>query len=141
MKDISPLRVLRLKSRNKKPGLVQIECPTRDDKVRVLRQKGELKDTNSYNRVYLRTSMSHTDRVMQHNFQQILKEIPNVHQFRVSGNGKIIPRDDGQGDRDRDSDVNTAVDDRQEEDRNRERLFREVIPLRDRGRGRGHVRR
>ena len=87
LRDINPLRVLRLKSRNNKPALVKIEYPTKEEKIRILRQKGDLKDTTRYNRVYLGTSLSHTDRVMQCNFQKILSEIPNGHRFRFSRNG------------------------------------------------------
>ena len=121
LRGINPLRVLRLKARNNKPGLVKIECSTKEDKIRILRQKGDLKDTTRYNRVYLRTSLSHTDRVMQHNFQKILSEMPNGHRYRVSGHGKIIDREEVY----EDSEVDRGSNPDHTDVRNRERLDRE----------------
>ncbi len=86
-------RSMRLTPRSNKPGLVKIKLPTKEDKIKVLRCKRNLKD-NNYAGVFLRSSMTHTDRVMQHNLITLLKEIPNGDKFRVAGNGKLVPKDE-----------------------------------------------
>jgi hypothetical protein len=85
-------KALRLKSRNDKPGLVKIKLPTVNDKVAALRAKRNLVDTG-YKQVYLRSSQSHSDRVMQQNLQTILKELPNGDSYRVTGHGKLVKKD------------------------------------------------
>jgi len=81
-----------MQSRNNKPGIVKIKLPTRDEKIKALRLKRNLMD-NGYNGVYLRSSMSHTDRVAQPNLVSILRELPNGNKYHVTGNGKVILKD------------------------------------------------
>ena len=85
-------RSVRLQSRNDKPGLVKIKLPTVNDKVTALRAKRNLLDTG-YRRVYIRSSQSHSDRIMQQNLQTILSEIHNGESYRVTGHGKIVKKD------------------------------------------------
>ena len=85
-------RSVRLQSRNDKPGLVKIKLPTVNDKVTALRAKRNLLDTG-YRRVYIRSSLSHSDRIMQQNLQTILSEIHNGESYRVTGHGKIVKKD------------------------------------------------
>ncbi len=73
--------------------MVKITLPTKEDKIKVLHCKRNLKD-NNYAGVFLRSSTTHTDRVMQHNLITLLKEIPNGDKFRVAGNGKLVPKDE-----------------------------------------------
>lgn len=86
-------RAQRLNSRNGKAGIIKIELKSKEDKLLVLRSKSNLKDTG-YRGVYIRSSMSHTDRIMQQNFQIILNEIPNGEKFRITANGKVVKKDD-----------------------------------------------
>ena len=85
-------RAKRLQSRNDKPGLVKIRLPTTADKISALRCKQNLKNTG-YRRVYIRSSMSHTDRLIQLNFQTLLRDLPNGDQYRVTANGKLVKQD------------------------------------------------
>ena len=82
----------RLSSRNDKPGLVKIRFPTVDDKIAALRAKPNLNGTG-YRRVYLRSSQSHTDRIMLQNMQAVLTELPNGDRYRVTGHGKLVKKD------------------------------------------------
>ena len=82
-------RAMRMRSHNDKPGLVKIVLPTVQDKVAALRNKRKLSE-NGYRRVFVRSSQSPTDRVMQHNIQTLLAELPNGNQFRVTAHGKLV---------------------------------------------------
>ena len=82
----------RLSSRNDKPGLVKIRFPTVDDKIAALRAKQNLNGTG-YRRVYLRSSQSHTDRIMLQNMQAVLTELSNGDRYRVTGHGKLVKKD------------------------------------------------
>ena len=42
--------------------------------------------------MYLRSSKSHTDRLIETNFQTLLHEIPNVNLYCLEGNGKILKK-------------------------------------------------
>ena len=90
------LQASRLRSRDGKPGLVKIRFGRIDEKINALRFKRNLRD-NGYRGTFIRSSMSHTDRIMQQNFQTILKSIPNGNDFRVAANGKIVPAPSSMG--------------------------------------------
>ena len=88
----------------------------------------------SFNRVYLRSSMSHTDGLMQRNFNQILKELPQGHRYRVTGTGKVVLKDE------RYDDVTHDDENNADNVRGPGRDPRQSLPrggLRGRGRGRG----
>ena len=89
---LAPVRAMRMKSRNRYPGLVKIELPTVNDKVTVLRSKKKLADTREYKTVYLRTSESHSQRLAGYNFRKLLQQIPGGNNFRVAANGRITPK-------------------------------------------------
>lgn len=143
LEDISPVNVLRLKSKTGKPGVVKIECRNKEDKIEILRNKNKLKDTRDYKKVYLRTSMSHSDRLMQSNFQQILRVMPDGHRFRMTGNGRIILREEDTEERQENGDREESVTDNQMPDdgdiseRSQGRRGGQGRSNRGRGRGRG----
>jgi polyhydroxyalkanoate synthesis regulator phasin len=90
LRDIKPAKVLRLKGRENKPGVVKIQCYNKEDKIAALRAKKFLRDTTKYKRVYLRTSMTHSERLLRLNFETLMKEIPGGRNLRMTGSGKII---------------------------------------------------
>ena len=105
--------------------------------ISALRRKRHLRDTGHRN-VFIRSSQSHPDRLIQHNVQMILKELPNGDKYRVSSNGKLMIKDttDHEGSRFNDDDNNTYPDrafGRGRGVRGRERGL-------GRGRGRGRAR-
>ena len=84
------IRCERTASRNNKPGVVKIQMSSLDSKILVLRNKRKLNEITGYINVYMRSALSHTERVMERNFQTILREIPNVGEFRITGHGIVI---------------------------------------------------
>lgn len=82
----------RLNSRFGKPGLVKISFSSLEEKKAILREKRRLRDTEKYKNVYLRSSKSHTDRLIELNARTILNEIPNGRQFRITSNGRIVKK-------------------------------------------------
>ena len=84
------IRCERTASRNNKPGVVKIQMSSLDSKIPVLRNKRKLNEITGYINVYMRSALSHTERVMERNFQTILREIPNGGEFRITGHGIVI---------------------------------------------------
>lgn len=82
----------RLNSRFGKPGLVKISFSSLEEKKAILREKRRLRDTEKYKNVYLRSSKSHTDSLIELNARTILNEIPNGRQFRITSNGRIVKK-------------------------------------------------
>ena len=79
----------RLRSRDGRPGLIKLELSSKEHKIAALRCKQNLRDTG-YRGVFIRSSMSHTDRMVHHNFKTILKELPNGQEFKLLSNGKVV---------------------------------------------------
>ena len=77
----------------KEEVLVKIRFETKEEKIAALRVKTNLKDTG-YRGVFLRSSLNHTDRLVMHNFQTILQELPTGHNLRVTAHGKVVKKDD-----------------------------------------------
>ncbi len=73
-----------------KPGLVQIQFEKLADKVTVLREKKHLSNSQEFSRVFLRSSKSHTDRMIQLNFKTILDLIPGGDNFKLTNNGRVM---------------------------------------------------
>ena len=66
----------------------------------VLRAKTNLKKSRTFKSVYLRSSKSHTERILELNAKTLLSELPNGNLFRVTANGRIVMKDN--------SDTNTS---------------------------------
>lgn len=71
------IRIARLKGKDGKPGPVKIQLNDKDEKIAVLHAKKNLKDVHNYQRVYMRSSMTHADRLIYLNFQTILQQLPS----------------------------------------------------------------
>ena len=91
--------------RRGKPRLMKIAFETIQQKVKVLRAKMTLRGHPLYDRVYLRSSKSHTERLLELNAKTILSELPNGGQYRVAANGPILKKD-----RSRDSRSDTTAE-------------------------------
>ena len=62
-------------------------------KIDVLPQKHRLKDPHSnFKRVYLRSSLSHCERLLQLNMKMIIEELPSGNQYRITGNGRLVKK-------------------------------------------------
>ena len=96
LRDIKIIRAMHTAERNGRPGIVKIQLGSVTDKVKVLREKSKLaKSDGEYRNVYLRSSKTHTERLVDLNFRTLLHELPNGKNYRVAGNGRVIIRDDG----------------------------------------------
>ena len=74
-----------------KPGLVKIAVDCLDSKKLILRAKRKLKNTVHLKKTWIRSSMTHVERVMQMNMKTLLKCVPENNRFRVNAYGKIVP--------------------------------------------------
>ena len=88
------VRVLHTEPRENTKGILKIELASKNEKVDILRHKSILKTTADFKYVYIRSSKTHTDRVMDYNFKTIIAELmpDNVSNYRIAGNGKIIKK-------------------------------------------------
>ena len=91
------VRAARLNPRNGKPGLFKIELCSKEDKIRVLQNKHSLGLIDKYKRVYIKSSQTHAERLIELNFKTILGEIENGDSYRVTGNGRLIKRSENDG--------------------------------------------
>jgi hypothetical protein len=151
LNDIKPARVLRLESKNEKPGLVKIQCFNKDEKIAILRAKQNLKDCRPYKRVFLRSSMTHSERLIRINFNTLLREMPNGRKFRLAGNGRIVRNEGDTEGRDGSNSnanrmehgesSNNRTEETEIENRESRGSTRGVYRARGRGRGRGQYNR
>ena len=51
-----------------------------------------LKDTDDFKNVFLKSSKSHAERLIELNARAILRELPQGRSLRVDSNGRIKPR-------------------------------------------------
>ena len=75
-----------------RPGIVKISFRTLAEKISVLRNKMTLKDSGTYSRVYLKSSKSHAERLIELNARAILRELPQGSNLRLDANGRIKRR-------------------------------------------------
>ena len=78
-----------------KPVYVKISFRSLDEKVMVLRRKMTLKDNTTYAQVFLKSSKSHAERLIELNTRALLRELPHGHNFRLDANGRIKQRPTG----------------------------------------------
>ena len=87
------VNTLRTQPRNGNRGILKIELCSTVDKVSILRNKPRLKNTKGFEKVFVRSSKSHMERLMDLNFKTLLSEIPQGRSYRIAANGRIIKRD------------------------------------------------
>ena len=68
-----------------KPGLVKISFRNVDEKIRVLRNKMGLKNSESYRSVYIKSSKSRIERPIENNARAYIRNLPH-------GQGKSLPQ-------------------------------------------------
>ena len=91
--DTVPTAVERIDGRGRGPGLVKAEFNTVQEKIDILRRKQQLREHREYNRVFIRSARSHSDRIVERNFKTLLNDLPGGSQFYVAGNGVLRRRD------------------------------------------------
>lgn len=82
------------RSTGKNP-LLKIAFENVEQKVEVLRAKVNLKRSCDFKNVYLRSSKNHTERILELNAKTLLSELPKGNQNRVTANGSIVKKDNG----------------------------------------------
>ena len=90
LENVPIVNVLRVGNRDGKPGILKVELSDQQDKIKVLRSKSKLQNSRSFNRVYIRSSHSHVERVVERNFKTILSELPFGDQYRFTGHGILV---------------------------------------------------
>ena len=58
--------------RNNKPGIIQIELESVEEKIRILKEKKMLKTKQGFKKVFIRGGKSHEERLIQNNIQEVL---------------------------------------------------------------------
>ena len=92
--DIPVINALRIPSRNNKPGIVKMEIDCVQNKVKLLRKKGLLREIEGYKNGFLRSSKTHVARLLELNIRKLLDEIPNGHnKYRITANGRLVEKD------------------------------------------------
>lgn len=87
------LAATRLRSRvHGKPGLVKIAVSSLNEKKSILHEKRKLREIDAYKTEFIRSSKSHTERLIELNARTLLNEIPNGNQFRITSNGRIVKK-------------------------------------------------
>ena len=98
--SITVIDAQRLHERNRcKPRLMKIAFESVEQKIKVLHAKTSLRGNGTYGRVYIRSSKSHAERLLELNTKTILSELPNGHLYRVSANGRILKKDNASDNR------------------------------------------
>ncbi len=64
-----------------KPGIVKFSLNSVDEKVLILRNKMLLKDSENYKTVYIRSSKSHVERLIEMNGRAILRNLPGASHY------------------------------------------------------------
>ena len=97
--NINVKQAMRTPPRNGKPGtVVKIEFQSKLDKITVLKKKKDLRNSNGYKNVYMRSSQSHMERMLHSNTMTILKEMGADKKYTFLG-GKLINKDQQNADR------------------------------------------
>ena len=90
--DSNIVRATRLKGRDGKPGITKVQLESLEQKIRVLRNKINLKHSDSYQRVYVRSSKSHKERLAEANFRFLMSVIPGGDNLMLTSNGKMVKK-------------------------------------------------
>lgn len=91
IKDVKVKSAVRKKSRNDKPGLVIASLETPKQKQKVMKEKGKLKNSSEYHRVYINNDLPKSEQNTQSSLRTILKELGKERQYTVNGS-RITPR-------------------------------------------------
>lgn len=71
---------------------MKISLRNTDEKVKVLRKKIKFKQSERYRNVYIKSSKSRVDRLIEMNARAVLRNLPDRHTLRVDATGRITTR-------------------------------------------------
>ena len=88
------MKFLHTQPRENSKDVLKIQLGHKKEKVDILRHKSNLKDKGAFRNIYIRSSKTHTDRIMDYNFKMLITElIPNnASEYTIAGNGKLIKK-------------------------------------------------
>ncbi len=87
------IEVVRVKRCFGDPGPVKVEYYTENNKVDVLKSKGNLKNRREYSNIYVRSAKSHEERLMELNLKTLMEHLQIGNEFRFTGSGKLVYKD------------------------------------------------
>lgn len=91
--NVCVTKAARLPTRfHNRPALVKISFQNVDEKILVLRNKMNLKDSDNFKNVYLKSCKSHVERLIELNARAIIQQLPQGRSLRVDANGRIKQR-------------------------------------------------
>ena len=91
--DVPVVDAMRTPHRNNRPGIVKIQFESRADKEKALSRRFELKDTQNYKRVYIRSSMSHVERLIHLNTKALLQASGAEKDYKILSSGRMVKKD------------------------------------------------
>ena len=91
--SVNIVRAMRLTTRGRAPGLLKIEVPSLNEKISLLRRREKLSESDTYCNVKIRSSKSHTDRLIEINTDMILQELGLDTKMFITANGRLVYRD------------------------------------------------
>jgi hypothetical protein len=87
------IRAKRQGANEGKQGVLKLQMATLEDKISVLRSKGELKNSRTFKKAFVRTSKTHGDRLNEINCRKLLAAIPGASDmYYMTSHGKIMDR-------------------------------------------------
>jgi hypothetical protein len=95
IQDLKIVACKRLGKLDKTYPLVKVAFLSQEDKISVLKKKQALRNTGEYSRVYLRTSKSFAERVMDANMKTLIELVQPKEgsQYRVNSQGRLFKKD------------------------------------------------
>lgn len=76
-----------------RPPLVKVEFRTLDEKIKVLKAKMNIHNSEWPN-LYIRSARPHMERLMDINFKTLLDMMPNGSEMKITSSGRIVRKDD-----------------------------------------------
>ena len=92
LKNVKCKKATRVGNRDGKPGIIKVEFDNLTDKISVLRAKGHLKNNPATSKVFIRSSKSHEQRILEQHTMELLKLIGRENDFYFNGSGKLMQK-------------------------------------------------
>ena len=73
-----------------KPGIIKMQLRSLNDCIKVLHSKGRLRDPDRYKRVYIRSSKSHEEKLLEQHTYELLKMQGKADEYTFTGSGKLV---------------------------------------------------
>ncbi len=88
--DVRTKSISRTSARYNRPGMVVVELVNKEEQIRVLTKKANLRYTNEYNEIYIQQMKTKDELRLEKNFNTILRSVPNGGSYTLSNDGRVI---------------------------------------------------